>query len=109
MDCYNHTHTTKPHLIKLKYGVVRGIPKLEKNEPGICGPCQVGKQLKGSHEVLQQITTTRVLELLWTSWDQCKLKVQVVRDMSLCVLIIFSNLLGLTLLKRNLTHLMRKN
>ena len=44
--------------------VICGIPKLEKNESEICGPCQVGKQLKGSHKVLQQITTTKVLELL---------------------------------------------
>ena len=32
--------------------VVRGVPKLVKKQHGICGPCQLGKQLKGIHKVL---------------------------------------------------------
>ena len=43
---------------------VWGIPKLGIKKDGICEPCQLGKQLKKSHKVLQQITTTRILELL---------------------------------------------
>ena len=45
-------------------GGVRGIPTLSKKEPSVCGPCQLGKQLKESYSSLQQIITTRVLELL---------------------------------------------
>ena len=45
-------------------GAVRGIPTLSKKEPDVCEPCQLGKQLKESHSLLQQTTTTRVLELL---------------------------------------------
>ena len=33
-------------------GVVRGVPKLGKKQLGICEPCQLGKQLKGTHKVL---------------------------------------------------------
>ena len=43
---------------------IRGIPPFSKKEPGVCGHCQLGKQLKESHSSLQQTTTTKVLELL---------------------------------------------
>ena len=43
---------------------VYGISPFDKKEPGMCGPYQLGKQLKESHNLLQQTTTTRVLELL---------------------------------------------
>ena len=43
---------------------IRGIPSLSKKEPSVCGPCQFGKQLKESHNLLQQSITTRVFELL---------------------------------------------
>ena len=46
------------------HGAVRGIPKLGIKKDGLCESCQIGKQLKKSHKVLQQITTTRILELL---------------------------------------------
>ena len=45
-------------------GVVKGIPKLKQESTRVCGPCQVRKQKKMLHKVLQQISTTRVLELL---------------------------------------------
>ena len=45
-------------------GVVCGVPKLGKKQFGVYGPCQLGKKLKGTHKVLQQITTTIVLVLL---------------------------------------------
>ena len=45
-------------------GVVRGIPPLSKKEPEVCGPCQIGKQVKLSHSLLQHITTSMVLKLL---------------------------------------------
>ena len=38
---------------------------MSKKKPGVCGPCQLGKQLKESHSSLQQTTTSRVLELLY--------------------------------------------
>ena len=78
-DCYklihSHTcHTTSLENIDLWYqklghlnfknltkivnaGAVRGIPTLSEKEPGVCGPCQIGKQVKLSHSLLQQITT----------------------------------------------------
>ena len=31
--------------------VVRGVSKLGKKQPGVCGPCQLGKELKGTHSV----------------------------------------------------------
>jgi len=45
-------------------GAVRGVPKLKPESNEVCGPCQIGKQKKVSHKVLQQISTTQVLELL---------------------------------------------
>ena len=45
-------------------GAIHGIPPLSRKESGVCGPCQIGKQVKLSHSLLQQITTSRVLELL---------------------------------------------
>src|ERR1044072_429788 len=43
---------------------VRGIPKLHIKEGRVCGECQVGKQTKMSHQKVQHLTTTKVLELL---------------------------------------------
>ena len=43
---------------------IRGIHKLGMKKNGVCGPYQLGKQLKMSHQVLQQIKTTKTLELL---------------------------------------------
>ncbi|MEX5533318.1 hypothetical protein, partial [Pseudomonas syringae] len=43
---------------------IRGLPKLSLGEGKLCGECQIGKQIKVSHKVLQHQTTTKVLELL---------------------------------------------
>ena len=43
---------------------VRGLPKLKIEDGKVCGECQIGKQVKVSHKKLQQLTTTKVLELL---------------------------------------------
>ncbi|MCI02898.1 copia protein [Trifolium medium] len=43
---------------------IRGLPKLQIIEGSICGECQIGKQTKVSHQKLQHLTTSRVLELL---------------------------------------------
>ncbi|GAA0160150.1 hypothetical protein LIER_38985 [Lithospermum erythrorhizon] len=42
---------------------VRGLPQMSIKEK-TCGECQVGKQTKVSHQMLQQVVTTRILELL---------------------------------------------
>ena len=34
-------------------GIVHGLPKLGKKEPRVCGSCELGKQLKGTHKMLQ--------------------------------------------------------
>lgn len=58
-------HLNYKNLTKIvSTGVVRGVPKLGEKQPGICGPCHFGKQVKVSHKVLQYINTTRVIELL---------------------------------------------
>ena len=43
---------------------VRGIPKLKIEEGRICGDCQIGKICKMSHQKIQHLTTSKVLELL---------------------------------------------
>ena len=48
----------------MSIGAIKGIPKLKQESSRVCGSCQVDKQKKVSHKVLQQISTTRVLELL---------------------------------------------
>ena len=45
-------------------GAVREIPPLSRKELRVCGPCQIGKHVKLSHNLLQQINTSRVIELL---------------------------------------------
>ena len=36
-----------------------------KIDPGkICGPCQMGKQIRSSHKMMQHFSTIRVLELI---------------------------------------------
>ncbi|CAJ2652309.1 unnamed protein product [Trifolium pratense] len=43
---------------------IRGLPNLQIQEGNICGECQIGKQTKVSHQKLQHLSTSRVLELL---------------------------------------------
>ena len=45
-------------------GAVRGLPKLDKQSPGVCGPYQYGKQIKTTCKIVQQAFTSKVLELL---------------------------------------------
>ncbi|GAA0186742.1 hypothetical protein LIER_34030 [Lithospermum erythrorhizon] len=42
---------------------IRGLPPLEVKDKA-CGECQVRKQTKSCHQKLQQVVTTRVLELM---------------------------------------------
>ena len=44
--------------------VVRGIPKLKIEKGKVCGDCQIGKKTKMSHQKIQHLTTSKVLELL---------------------------------------------
>ncbi|MCI82421.1 gag-pol polyprotein, partial [Trifolium medium] len=41
---------------------IRGLPKLKIEEGNTCGECQIRKQTKVSHQKLQHLTTSRVLE-----------------------------------------------
>ena len=43
---------------------VRGIPKLKIEEGRISGDCQIGKQTKMTHQKIQHLTTSKVLELI---------------------------------------------
>ena len=40
------------------------LPKFEKIEKCICGPCQMGKQVKSKHSSVTEVQTSRLLELL---------------------------------------------
>ena len=44
--------------------VVKGIPKLKIEEGRVYSDCQIGKQTKMSHQKMQHLTTSKVLELL---------------------------------------------
>jgi hypothetical protein len=44
--------------------VVKGLPKMEKTEKGVCGACQLGKQTRAAHKKTSGIRTSRNLELL---------------------------------------------
>ncbi|KAK2417459.1 putative mitochondrial protein [Trifolium repens] len=43
---------------------IRGIPKLKIVEGKVCGECQIGKQVRMSHPMLEHQTTSKSLELL---------------------------------------------
>ena len=43
---------------------VVGLPKFEKIDKCICGPCQIGKQIKSKHSFVASVQTSRPLELL---------------------------------------------
>ncbi|KAK2455973.1 cysteine-rich RECEPTOR kinase [Trifolium repens] len=43
---------------------IRGLPKLKITEGSICGECQIGKQTRMSHPMLEHQVTSRTLELL---------------------------------------------
>ena len=47
-----------------KLEAVVGLPKFEKVDKNICGPCQLGKQTKSSHHKVNAIATSQPLELL---------------------------------------------
>jgi hypothetical protein len=44
--------------------IVKDLPKMEKTEKGVCGPCQLGKQTQAAHKKTSGILTSRNLELL---------------------------------------------
>ena len=44
--------------------VIKGIPKLGKPSNPICGPCQKGKQTRSTHKRVDEILTSKPLELL---------------------------------------------
>ena len=58
-------HASHKQLEKIsKCDVVIGLPKFEKIEKCICGPCQMGKQVKSKHPSVTNVQTSRPLELL---------------------------------------------
>ena len=58
-------HMNFKDMIKLsKRGLVRGLPKLELPKGNLCGPCQLGKQVKNPHKVISHLTSSHILELL---------------------------------------------
>ena len=58
-------HASHKQLEKIsKCDTVIGLPKFEKIEKCICGPCQMGKQVKSKHLSVTEVQTSRPLELL---------------------------------------------
>ena len=58
-------HASHKQLEKIsKCDAVIGLPKFEKIEKCICGPCQMGKQVKSKHPSVTEVQTSRPLELL---------------------------------------------
>ena len=47
-----------------KCDAVVGLPKFEKIDKCICGPCQIGKQIKSKHPSVTSVQTSKPLELL---------------------------------------------
>ena len=47
-----------------KHKSVLGVPKLNRVNNKVCGPCQLGKQMKAKHPSTQTSATSRPLELL---------------------------------------------
>jgi transposase InsO family protein len=43
---------------------IKDLPKIDRIEKRICGPCQLGKQTRASHKKTSSILTSRNLELL---------------------------------------------
>ena len=58
-------HVSHKQLEKIsKCDAVIGLPKLEKINKCICGPCQIGKQVKSKHPSVASVQTSKPLELL---------------------------------------------
>ncbi|XP_022877011.1 uncharacterized protein LOC111395259 [Olea europaea var. sylvestris] len=58
-------HLNYKSLVQLaKKELVDGLPKIGPSENVVSGPCQLGKQLKGSHKKTSKILTKRPLELI---------------------------------------------
>ena len=47
-----------------KLKAVIGLPKFGKIKKNVCGPCQLGKQIKSTHPKVNVVATSRPLELL---------------------------------------------
>ena len=58
-------HASHKQLEKIsKCDAVVGLPKFEKIDKCICGPCQIGKQIKSKHPSVASVQTSSLLELL---------------------------------------------
>ena len=58
-------HASHKQLEKIfKCDAVVGLPKFEKIDKCICGPCQIVKQVKSKHPSIASVQTLRPLELL---------------------------------------------
>ena len=58
-------YASHKQIVKIsKCEAVLGLPKFEKIEKSICGPCQIGKQVKARHPSISEVQTSRPLELL---------------------------------------------
>ena len=58
-------HASHKQLEKIsKCDAVVGLPKFKKIDKCICGPCQIGKQIKSKHPSVASVQTSSPLELL---------------------------------------------
>ena len=59
-------HASHKQLEKIsKCDAVIGLPKFDKIKKCICGPCQMGKQVKSKHPSITKVQTSKPLELLY--------------------------------------------
>ena len=71
-------HTDLDNLAKNE--IILGLPKRLKAPNTICGPCQIGKQVRSPHKKVDALTTTRPLDYTWISWVLQNLKVLAERN-----------------------------
>ena len=62
-QCLGHVnHTDLDSLAKNE--IILGLPKRLKTPHAVCGPCQIGKQIRSSHKKVDALTTKWPLKLL---------------------------------------------
>ena len=95
-------HASHKQLEKIsKCDAIIGLPKFEKIEMCICGPCQMDKQVKSKHPSVTEVQTTRPLKLLHIDL-MCPTRVQSLGGKKYILVVVddFTRYTRLRLLKR---------
>ena len=62
-QCFGHLNFNDLYKVS-KDDLICGLPKLGKHERMVCGPCQLGEQIKSQHRATKSIHTSFNFELL---------------------------------------------